>query len=395
MRRIMLILLLLGMCMTVGMVEAQDEEILYIRLDCDCETDAVFDEILRQLGEVLAPYQIRLQGTSLYAEGEDYEDWDEFLTIHVFYNMSENPEGDTEFLGYSIGYSMSSSRLETAFAEISPLLNHEIYFGYGLTDCNLSGDCNLQINPLTIMSLYLLNHCDLIEDFINAAPQDEGQDYPTRLAVKEIRANCAILDGDYPLAQEILESAELSLWWLKYPLEQVSAKLAWLYLQNGQTEEAIELMNGTVTYSNEYISSSDGTLQIPSVTALTLRAQIYALAFDYDSAIADMDEAIAVAEEYELANNRLAHLYTERGKIIFLLYEWDRVLENFNHAIELDPNYAPAYFERGVLYYTMTQRENALADFQHYLELEPDGLHAEEAAQYIESIEIELEALGG
>src|SRR5690606_10952459 len=105
-------------------------------------------------------------------------------------------------------------------------------------------------------------------------------------------------------------------------------------------------------------------------------------------------EAITLAEENELSNETLAELYTIGGEIIFLIYEWDRVEDNFDTAIELNPEYDRAYFQRGVLFYTMARREDALADFQTYLDIQPNGIYAEEAQSYSESIEIELEALG-
>ncbi|MEO0598522.1 MAG: hypothetical protein AAF126_20610, partial [Chloroflexota bacterium] len=109
---------------------------------------------------------------------------------------------------------------------------------------------------------------------------------------------------------------------------------------------------------------------------------------------ADMDVAIELAENSDVTGLLLPELYTTRGEIVFLIYEWDRVEDNFNTAIELAPAYAPAYFQRGILFYTVARREDAQADFETYLELAPDGIYAEQATSYIESIEIELEALG-
>lgn len=50
----------------------------------------------------------------------------------------------------------------------------------------------------------------------------------------------------------------------------------------------------------------------------TRRAQLYALAFDYDSAIADMDAAIELAEANNVSDTQLAELYTLREEIIAL-----------------------------------------------------------------------------
>jgi tetratricopeptide (TPR) repeat protein len=79
-------------------------------------------------------------------------------------------------------------------------------------------------------------------------------------------------------------------------------------------------------------------------------------------------------------------------------YEWDSALADYNKAIALDPAYPDAYYERGVLYYSILQtgvelRTEAFDDFHHYLELAPDGDHAADATRYTAQIEKELEAL--
>jgi hypothetical protein len=207
------------------------------------------------------------------------------------------------------------------------------------------------------------------------------------------QANNLIMLGDYEAAINRLENTIFE--------DDINGKieiinLAWLYIAINRTDDGLNLLNDRLNITPELVQNSiytDNWINIYEI--LPRRAQLYALTFDYDSAIADMDAAIEIAEANDVSNEQLAELYTLRGEIIFLIYEWDRVLENFNTALELDPDYAPAYFQRGVLYYTMTERENALADFQHYLELDPDGQYAEQAQQYIDSIQLELDALGG
>lgn len=118
-----------------------------------------------------------------------------------------------------------------------------------------------------------------------------------------------------------------------------------------------------------------------------------ALVSDYNAALADISIAIALDPVNPV-------FYILRGKMYLAIYEWDNAGADFDHAIEFSPNYAPAYFHRGVLYYSilqtgLTTREYALADFQRYLELDPDGEFAAQAAEYIENIERELQALNG
>ena len=94
-------------------------------------------------------------------------------------------------------------------------------------------------------------------------------------------------------------------------------------------------------------------------------------------------------------NPWLAEAHKQRGDIIMLIYEWNRALEDYNKAIELNPEYAEAYYQRGILHYTMVEREKAIADFEVYLEILPEGEFANSARDYIKSIQIELDALGG
>lgn len=207
------------------------------------------------------------------------------------------------------------------------------------------------------------------------------------------QANNLIMLGDYDAAINRLENIIFE--------DDINGRmeivnLAWLYVITNRTEDALTLLNDYLDITPELVQNSfktDNWINIYEI--LPRRAQLYALAFDYDSAIADMDAAIEIAEANNASDTQLAELYTLRGEIIFLIYEWDRVLDNFNTALEFDPDYAPAYFQRGILYYTMAQRESALADFQHYLEIAPDGDDAAEAQRYIDSIQIELESLGG
>ncbi|MBE0690489.1 MAG: tetratricopeptide repeat protein [Anaerolineae bacterium] len=89
-------------------------------------------------------------------------------------------------------------------------------------------------------------------------------------------------------------------------------------------------------------------------------------------------------------------LYVERGKLILLIYEWDRALANFNQALELDPGFAEAYYQRGLLYAsapdgTDETRSLAIADFRRFLDLVPGDTRAQRAADYIQRLAAALE----
>jgi len=196
---------------------------------------------------------------------------------------------------------------------------------------------------------------------------------------------CNLIAGEYETAitnfSEVYQNSEGDYW------SSSTTNSAWAYIQLGREDEAFELMN-LVLESREFWS------RVP-IETLVNRAQLYALVLDYDLAIADMDTAIGLAEENldQFTPTGIAELYVLRGQMVILLYEWDRVLENYNTALEIAPDYTPAYFYRGILYYSILAREEALADFETYLSQSPDGEYEEQAQTYAESIRTELNAL--
>jgi tetratricopeptide (TPR) repeat protein len=241
-----------------------------------------------------------------------------------------------------------------------------------------------------------------VEEWYLASDELIGATYDVRIETPEqgiflsiYLGNCYVANSEYERATHVYFASIIGKQFLPlyvnsiWTLLQLDTDWTSRYGQNQAfyLEYNFGVLDNILSFHNPSTSQS--------IEILYHRAQLYALAFDYDSAIADMDAAIELAEANNVSDEQLAELYTLRGEIIFLIYEWDRVLENFNTALELDPDYAPAYFQRGVLFYTMTEREHALADFQHYLEIAPDGEHAAETQRYLDSIQLELESLGG
>ncbi|MCU0497667.1 MAG: hypothetical protein MUF87_09980 [Anaerolineae bacterium] len=184
---------------------------------------------------------------------------------------------------------------------------------------------------------------------------------------------CALQRGD-------LNAAEMAFTPLNTPAARIN--LAWIYLQTGRAELGFLELDRLIAAAPEHIPY------------YVTRAQLYALNFEFDAAIGDLDTAIGLAQRQSLDAVSLAHLYVQRGQIRLLLYEWDRVLADYDHAIGIAPHDALAYYYRGVLYYTtLVDRERALPDFERYLQLAPNGEHATNAAQYLADIKAELEAL--
>jgi tetratricopeptide (TPR) repeat protein len=376
MRRFTLILLLLGMLLVVGIIEAQEENsieevvnnIIYYSIALDKEIYS--QDMIHAISENLESHGITVSFVSIEARSEIPDDG----ILYIFF-LPHYSHLDNSFLNMQMELYVESNHLSS----VSPMLLENIYFSFDAT----SGTNDL----VSALVLYSIGQFDDAESHLLTVYGNFEHNGQARAIVDYYLGNIMLIQGDLEQAQFYYERIQpnqlhyCTFYW---------TNLIWLNISEGELESSIEALTNIIWtrlhecgFNPIYISYLYAT-----------RARLYGLDFEYDSAIADMDEAINLAEENEADNTTLAELYTIRGQIIFLIYEWDRVLENFNHAVALDPTYAPAYFQRGVLYYTMTQRENALVDFQHYLELEPDGLYAEEAAQYIESIQNELESLG-
>ncbi len=319
----------------------QETTILTIFCQTQSTAFAACEERIEALRERLAPYAVDLRETS-------NEDAAVSLTVH---------EDTLTFAG--------SQRSSGVSSLVMGYLEPDFYVLKATTE-------NIE-DFVTAMMLYDLGRCT---DSLALLRQEEDHN----LAITYTMAVCAIEAADYTSALEKLleESPTTSITY--------ATTLAWLHIQLGEPEQAQEVMAMIIQQSETEHSEEVIRLYQNS-------AQIHALTFDYTLAIENVDAALALAEEMGVEESKFAELYTLRGEIVLLTYEWDAALADFNTALEFDANHAPAYFERGILYYTRAEREAALADFQMYLALAPDGNNAELAQQYSESIEIELDAL--
>ena len=85
---------------------------------------------------------------------------------------------------------------------------------------------------------------------------------------------------------------------------------------------------------------------------------------DYDHAIADFSRAIAIDPKYTHALNNRGDSYKAKGDL-------DHAIADFDAAIALDPKYAHAYANRGNAYSDKGDLDRALADYNTSLELDP------------------------
>ena len=86
--------------------------------------------------------------------------------------------------------------------------------------------------------------------------------------------------------------------------------------------------------------------------------------------------------------------YYKKGLDHGKLEKYQEAIENFNKAIELDPNSVAFYFARGDVYEILKKYEEAINDYDEAIELDPDnsycycnrGIAYEKMGEYQEAI---------
>lgn len=98
--------------------------------------------------------------------------------------------------------------------------------------------------------------------------------------------------------------------------------------------------------------------------AYTFRGYAYYTKRDYDRAIANYDEAVALNPNYALA-------YSQRGIAYGMKTGWDSAIRDWTKAIELNGNDADSYRLRGDAYQRKGNNKQAIADYCKALEIRP------------------------
>jgi tetratricopeptide (TPR) repeat protein len=91
---------------------------------------------------------------------------------------------------------------------------------------------------------------------------------------------------------------------------------------------------------------------------------------DWDGAIARFSDALSQTSEPIRALDQ-SIVYGHRGIAYMFKRADDRAFADFNHAIALNPDYAPAYLMRGVNYVAQGEYDRAIADFDQLINLRP------------------------
>jgi tetratricopeptide (TPR) repeat protein len=103
------------------------------------------------------------------------------------------------------------------------------------------------------------------------------------------------------------------------------------------------------------------------------RAGAYRAIGQFDKAIADYTMVIDLAPYGEWD---VAQAFTRRGNLYFVKGEHLKAVEDYGHAVEINPHSLEAYFNRGVTYFVLNEYEKAIADYTHALSIDPNNVRA-------------------
>ncbi len=90
---------------------------------------------------------------------------------------------------------------------------------------------------------------------------------------------------------------------------------------------------------------------------------------EFEKAIQEYDRAIEENPEYDLA-------YNNRGVSYASLGQPRRAIEDFNQAIRVEPLESLYYFNRGLAYADLGDTRSALEDLDRTIEMSPNGFHS-------------------
>jgi len=130
-----------------------------------------------------------------------------------------------------------------------------------------------------------------------------------------------------------------------------------IYFESENYDEAVRRFSRAL---EQKISSQVANYQSD---LLFFRGTSFALREDFDSAIADFDQAIKLKPD--------ALAYFNRGNAYYDKGQHDRAIADYDQAIRLKPDVALAYFNRGNAYYDKGQHDRAIADYDQAIRLKP------------------------
>jgi tetratricopeptide (TPR) repeat protein len=119
--------------------------------------------------------------------------------------------------------------------------------------------------------------------------------------------------------------------------------------------------------TSQYVHKNDPSeLEIDSTDDYLWRGAAYIWDRRWAESIADCDKVIEenLKNGHESDESLLKIAYNNRGWANYKLFQYDKAIDDFTKAIEIDPAYALAIYNRGKVYYDNREYGKALADIE-------------------------------
>lgn len=185
--------------------------------------------------------------------------------------------------------------------------------------------------------------------------EDEIQTMMMDAKLQEIKAKREILYGDAwdhaPWLERLQQLSEIAP---EHP--KVRYYIGAAYTEMGEYRKAIVSFTRAIAADPAMADAvrRRGDCQHILVPVLSGDVQAY-----YDRALADYEAAIEIEPD--------VYTYNVHGSVIASLGRVEEAIEEYSHAIELDPNYPESYFNRGYARKLMGDTDQAVADFETFL----------------------------
>ena len=85
--------------------------------------------------------------------------------------------------------------------------------------------------------------------------------------------------------------------------------------------------------------------------------------------------------------DRFANAYFGRGNTYRQQGNLEQAIDDYTHAVEINPQYANAFFNRGISYAERGNNPRAIADLESYLRLTPDASDAQQVREHIDRLQ--------
>lgn len=144
---------------------------------------------------------------------------------------------------------------------------------------------------------------------------------------------------------------------IKYPQDDAMMGLGFAYLQTRKFDLSLKIYTEMLNFNPK------------NIYALNNRANAFHFLDDCSAAINDLDQLIAIKQDFPEA-------FATYGNVLTKLKKFDEAKEKFELAFKYKENYSGAYQNRGMMFFYQKKYDNAIADFSSAIILDPNFLEA-------------------